>query len=48
MIAFEFKDGNPLPQNIIDSYKPYYKDNPISYESGLKGVVKKLLRFLSV
>ena len=31
MIAFEFKDGNPLPQNIIDSYKPYYKDNPITW-----------------
>lgn len=48
MIAFEFKDGNPLPQNIIDSYKPYYQDNPISYESGLKGVLKKLFRFLSM
>lgn len=48
MIAFEFKDGNPLPQNVIDSYKPYYKDNPISYESGLKGVIKKLFRFLSI
>lgn len=48
MIAFEFKDGNPLPQNIIDSYKPYYKDNPITYEAGLKGIIKKLFRFLSM
>jgi len=48
MIAFEFKDGNPLPQNIIDSYKPYYKDNPITYKSGLKGIIKKLFRFLSM
>lgn len=47
MIAFEFKDGNPLPQNIINAYKPYYQDDPISYESGLKGLVKKLLRFIS-
>jgi len=46
MIAFEFKDGTPLPQNIIDAYKPYYKDNPISYEKGIKGIIKKLFRFL--
>lgn len=48
LIAFEFKDGNPLPQNIIDSYKPFYKDDPISYEDGLKGLVKKLLRFVNL
>ncbi len=47
MIAFEFKDGNPLPQNIIDAYKPYYQDDPISYESGLRGFLKKLLRFVN-
>ena len=47
MIAFEFKDGNPLPQNIIDAYKPYYQDDPISYESGMKGFFKKLLRFVN-
>ncbi len=48
MIAFEFKDGNPLPQNIIDAYKPFYKDDPISYDSGLKGFVKRLLRFVNL
>lgn len=48
MIAFTFKDGNPLPQNIIDSYKPYYQDDPISYEAGIKGVLKKLFRFLNL
>ena len=48
MIAFAFKDGNPLPQNIIDSYKPFYADAPISYESGLKGLVKRLLRFINL
>lgn len=47
MIAFEFKDGNPLPQNIIDAYKPYYQDDPISYESGLRGFLKKLFRFVN-
>lgn len=47
LIAFTFKDGNPLPQNIIDSYKPFYKDNPISYENGIKGFLKKLFRFVS-
>ena len=47
MIAFAFKDGEPLPQNIIEAYKPYYKDNPISYEKGLSGILKKLFRFIS-
>lgn len=47
MIAFEFKDGNELPQNIIEAYKPYYKDDPISYEDGLKGFLKRLFRFLN-
>lgn len=47
MIAFTFKDGNPLPQNLIDAYKPYYQDNPISYDAGVKGIIKKLLRFIN-
>lgn len=47
MIAFTFKDGEPLPQNIIEAYKAYYKDNPISYEKGLSGIIKKLFRFIS-
>lgn len=47
MIAFAFKDGEPLPKNIIEAYKPYYKDNPISYEKGLSGFLKKLFRFIS-
>ena len=48
MIAFEFKDGNPLPQNIIEAYVPYYKNNPISYEKGLSGIIKKLLRIINL
>ena len=47
MIAFAFKDGSPLPQNIIEAYHPYYKDDPISYETGLKDFVKKFLRFIN-
>lgn len=47
LIAFEFKDGNPLPQNIVEAYKPYYKDDPISYENGLKGLIKRLFRFVN-
>ena len=46
MIAFAFKDGEPLPQNIIDAYEPYYKGNPISYEKGLRGIIKKMFRML--
>ena len=46
-IAFTFKDGNPLPENIIDAYKPYYQEDPISYESGIRGLIKKLLRFIN-
>lgn len=48
MIAFEFKDGNPLPQNIIDAYKDFYKDNPVSYEDGIKGFIKRFLRFINI
>ena len=48
LIAFTFKDGNPLPQNIIDAYKPYYQEDPISYDTGLKGVIKKLFRFVNL
>lgn len=47
MISFTFKDGNPLPQNIIESYSPYYHDDPISYETGLKGLIKSLIRFIN-
>lgn len=47
MIAFTFKDGSPLPQNIIDAYKPYYQEDPISYKEGIRGVIKKLLRFVN-
>ena len=47
MIAFAFKDGEPLAQNIIDAYEPYYKDSPISYEKGLRGFLKKFTRFLN-
>ena len=46
MIAFAFKDGEPLAQNIIDAYEPYYKNNPISYETGIQGIIKKLFRIL--
>lgn len=46
-ISFTFKDGEPLPQNIIDAYERYYKDSPISYEKGLRGVFKKFFRFLN-
>ena len=46
-ISFTFKDGNPLPQNIIDSYKPYYQEDPISYDTGIKGLIQKLFRFVN-
>ena len=36
-----------LCQNIIESYKPYYEEDPISYEDGLKGLIKRLLRFVN-
>lgn len=47
MIAFTFKDGSPLPQNIIDAYKPYYREDPISYKEGIRGAIKRLLRFVN-
>lgn len=48
LIAYTFKDGNELPQNIISAYQPFYHDNPISYEDGLKGIITKLLRFINL
>ncbi len=47
MIAFAFKDGNPLPQNIIDAYEPFYHNTPVSYEKGIRGFLKSLLRFIN-
>lgn len=43
-IAFTFKDGKELPQNIIDSYKQYHEEALIPHRSGLDGIVKKLFK----
>ena len=43
-IAFTFKDGKELPQNIVDSYKQYHEEALIPHAKGLGGIVKKLFK----
>lgn len=38
--------GKPLPQNIIDEYKPYYKGTAGKWKEGFKGFLKEFLRFI--
>ena len=45
MIAFILKEGNPLPQNIIDSYNKLYEIAPMPHSNTMKGILKSLLRF---
>lgn len=46
-IAFTFKDGKELPQNIIDSYKQYHEEVLIPHAKGLGGLVKKLFKSIN-
>ena len=47
-IAFTLKDGEPLPENILEEYKPYYKDTPIFFENSLLVKFKRMLRTLNL
>ena len=46
-IAFTFKEGKELPQNIIDSYKQYHEEALIPHAKGLGGLVKKLFKSIN-
>ena len=47
-IAETLQANKDLPQNIIDNYSHYYRDVPIADNSSMKGILKKLTRFLNV
>ena len=32
---------------IIDAYEPFYHNTPVSYEKGIRGFLKSLLRFIN-
>ena len=39
--------GAPLPENIIDSYKPYHPDSLISGKNTIKSIINKLSRSIN-
>lgn len=45
-IAFTLKEGKSLPLNIINSYNEYHPKAMIPEEDGIKGVIKRLFRFI--
>lgn len=47
-IAETLKNNKELPENIIDEYKNYYRDIPISDTRTVRGFFKKIMRFLNI
>lgn len=47
-IAQTLQDGNPLAQNIIKSYDKYYKNIETPRSESMKGLIKRLCKFLNV
>ncbi len=45
-IAYTLSNGEALPENIVNSYLPYHDDALIPAEKSIKGVFKKLKKFL--
>jgi len=48
MIAFTLKEGNPLPQNIINSYNEYYERALLPRPTGFINTLKSLMRFVNL
>lgn len=48
LVAFTFKDGKPLPQNIIASYEKYYDEALIEEGRGLRAIFSKLTRNINI
>ena len=46
-LAETLSKGNPLPKNIIDSYKPYYKGVSRPWQEGWNGFCKEFKRFIN-
>lgn len=47
-IAQIMQTGDAIPQNIIKSYEKYYKDIDTPHSDGMKGLIKRLCKFLNV
>lgn len=47
-IAQILQTGDPLPQNIIESYNKYYKNIDTPHSESMKGLIKSLCKFLNV
>ena len=45
-IAFTLSKGGALPENIINSYKPYHEDVLTAHSHTFKGIVHLLKKFL--
>jgi len=45
MMAFTLKDGNALPQNMLDDYEKYYDEALIPRKTGIVSWFKSLLKF---
>ena len=46
-IAFTLRDGNSLPENIINEYIPYNKEPLTPCTNTVKGVIYKFKKFLN-
>lgn len=47
-LAQALSEGKPLPRNIINEYKPYYKGVSSPWQGGFKGFVKEFFRFINI
>ena len=47
-LAQTLSEGKPLPKNIIDEYKPYYKGIARVWADGINGFFKEFKRFINV
>lgn len=45
-IAFTLDKGQELPENIIESYKPYHEDALIPPNTSIKGIIREFKKFL--
>ncbi len=47
-LAQTLREGKPLPKNIIDEYKPYYKGTAKLWQEGLQGFWNEFKRFINI
>ena len=47
-IAQTLAQGNPLPENIVQEYSPYYKGISHKWTDGLKGFWKEFMRYINI